>query len=47
MIRIARANHWSSQGGINNMVLYDVNVVDGSYTVIAEGNISEIALIFT
>jgi len=41
------SNHWSSQGGINNMVLYDVNVVDGSYSVIAEGNISEIASIFT
>lgn len=41
------SNHWSSQGGINKMVLYNVNVADGSYTVIAEGNISQIASIFT
>ena len=37
------SNWWSSEGGIKRIVLYEVNIVDGSYTIVEQGNISQIA----
>ena len=44
----AYSDYWSSDAGpITHMVLYKVNVVDGSYTVFANGTISQVAAAFT
>jgi len=44
----AYSDYWSSDAGsITHMVLYKVNVVDGSYTVFTSGTISQVAAAFT
>ncbi|MGB9760790.1 MAG: transglutaminase-like domain-containing protein, partial [Thermoproteota archaeon] len=38
----AYSNHWSSQGSISHITLYDVSIKDGSYKVVADGNLNQI-----
>jgi hypothetical protein len=38
----AYSNYWSSHGSISRIKLYDVSVIDGSYKVVAEGDLSQI-----
>jgi predicted nucleic acid-binding Zn-ribbon protein len=38
----AYSNYWSSYGSISGMALYDVSIIDGSYKVVAEGDLSQI-----
>ncbi|MEM2529151.1 MAG: zinc-ribbon domain-containing protein [Ignisphaera sp.] len=39
----AYSNHWFSNRGIKSITLYDINVSDGSYWIVASGSLSEIA----
>jgi hypothetical protein len=39
----AYSNYWSdTTGAITNMALYKINVTDGSYTLFANGTISQV-----
>lgn len=40
----AYSNHCMLNGGISYVKLYEVNISDGSYRVVAEGNLSELAV---
>jgi len=38
----AYANRWSDEGGISNIILYDVDVTDGDYEIDADGSVEQI-----
>jgi uncharacterized membrane-anchored protein YhcB (DUF1043 family) len=38
----AYSNNWSSHGSISSIKLYDVSIIDGSYKVVAEGDLNQI-----
>jgi len=38
----AYSNNWLLNGGINSITLYDVDISDGSYQIVASGGLSEI-----
>ncbi len=40
------ANRWSSNDGISNIRLYEVDITDGSYTMAVSGTLDEIILFF-
>jgi len=37
------SSYWASEGGISYIKLYKINIRDGSYTIVKEGTISEVA----
>lgn len=41
---IAYSNYWMSHGGINSIYLYEVDVSDGSYQLVAYGSLYQVAM---
>ena len=39
--------HWSSQGSITSISLYSIDITDGSYTVVVDGTVTEVASYLT